>query len=134
MVPRSSCSSTVCPSNPRQPFRSDIASLFPGWRARTARSARTIDDELANGLHTIAWSVTDSLGAATGIGSPFSVSNGASLTDQGAASLEPPPIRDAIDGEIGAVARRRSVPVGRKVESPHAVPTSCSGESSNSPP
>jgi hypothetical protein len=47
-----------------------------------AIGVRTLDTTtLTNGLHTIAWSVTDNLGASTGIGSRFfTVSNGASLT------------------------------------------------------
>ncbi len=70
-------------------FRSDVASLFPGLRNTAgAIGYRTINTtSLANGLHTIAWSVTDSAGAAAGIGSRyFTVANGAGLM---AESLKP---------------------------------------------
>ena len=60
-------------------FRSDIATLFPGY-ANTGGAVGyyPLDTTtLANGVHTIAWSVTDSLGRADGIGSRyFSVVNG----------------------------------------------------------
>ncbi len=60
-------------------YRSDIASFFPGL-ANTDGPAgfRIIDTTtLANGLHTIVWTVTDSGGATAGLGSRyFRVSNG----------------------------------------------------------
>ena len=62
-------------------YRSDIASFFPGL-ANTDGPAgfRIIDTTtLANGLHTIVWTVTDSGGATAGLGSRyFRVSNGTS--------------------------------------------------------
>jgi hypothetical protein len=60
-------------------FRSDVAALFPGLEnSNGAVGAFTIDTiGLANGLHTIAWVVTDSDGASEGIGSRyFTVQNG----------------------------------------------------------
>ena len=54
-------------------YRSDIATLFPGY----ANSGGAVGyymlatSGLANGLHTIAWSVTDSQGRAAGIGSRY---------------------------------------------------------------
>jgi hypothetical protein len=60
-------------------FRSDIATLFPGLsNTNGAIGYRLIDTTtLANGMHTIAWSVTDNQGSAEGIGSRyFRVSNG----------------------------------------------------------
>ena len=58
--------------------RADIQALFPGY-ANTdgAVGFRTLDTtQLANGVHTIAWIVTDNQGAAAGIGSRyFTVSN-----------------------------------------------------------
>lgn len=60
-------------------FRSDVAGLFPG-RANSAGAvgAFTLDTTtLANGVHTIAWIVTDSANASEGIGSRyFLVHNG----------------------------------------------------------
>lgn len=59
-------------------FRSDIATLFPGYaNSGGAVGYRMIDTtSLTNGLHTIMWVVTDSLGRSEGIGSRyFSVLN-----------------------------------------------------------
>ena len=54
-------------------YRADIATLFPGYaNSSGAVGYRVIDTTtLANGLHTIAWSVSDSLGRAEGIGSRY---------------------------------------------------------------
>ena len=54
-------------------YRSDIATLFPGY-ANTAGAVGhfTLDTTtLANGVHTIAWSVTDDLGRTEGLGSRY---------------------------------------------------------------
>jgi hypothetical protein len=62
-------------------FRSDVAALFPGLaNSNGAVGAFTIDTTtLSNGLHTIAWVVTDTAGASEGIGSRyFMVQNGGS--------------------------------------------------------
>ena len=59
-------------------FRADIAALFPGLsNTGGAIGYQVIDTTaFANGLHTIAWTVTDSAGATEGIGSRyFRVSN-----------------------------------------------------------
>jgi hypothetical protein len=63
-------------------FRADIATLFPGLaNSNGAIGAFVLDTtKLANGLHTIEWVVTDSSGAAEGIGSRyFTVQNGAQI-------------------------------------------------------
>ena len=54
-------------------FRSDIATLFPGYaNSNGAVGYLQLDTTaLANGIHTIAWSVTDSLGRVSGIGSRY---------------------------------------------------------------
>jgi hypothetical protein len=60
-------------------FRSDVAGLFPGLaNTNGAVGAFTLDTTtLSNGLHTIAWGVTDSANASEGIGSRyFMVQNG----------------------------------------------------------
>jgi hypothetical protein len=60
-------------------FRSDIATLFPGYNnTNGAIGFKVIDTTtLANGTHTIVWVVTDNQGATQGIGSRFfTVSNG----------------------------------------------------------
>jgi hypothetical protein len=64
--------------------RSDLSALFPKSQydgVDTALGVFGLDTtSLANGVHTIAWSVTDDSGVTTGIGSRFfTVSNGASL-------------------------------------------------------
>jgi hypothetical protein len=78
--------------------RPDIEALFPGYQntagANGAVGVRVIDTTtLANGLHTISWTVTDNQGITEGIGSRFfTVSNGTgSLTSavEGAASHRP---------------------------------------------
>ena len=53
--------------------RSDIATLFPGYaNTHSAVGRFTIDTTaIANGVHTIAWVVRDSLGRAQGIGSRY---------------------------------------------------------------
>jgi hypothetical protein len=54
-------------------YRSDIASLFPTYaNANAAAGYYTLDTtRLANGMHSIAWLVTDSAGRADGLGSRF---------------------------------------------------------------
>ena len=75
--------------------RSDIEALFPGYQNTAGTNGaigfRVIDTTLlANGLHTISWTVIDNLGAVEGIGSRFfTVSNGAGAVTtavEGAAS------------------------------------------------
>jgi hypothetical protein len=59
-------------------YRPDIASLFPGYaNSNGAIGAFIVNTTtMANGLHSIAWSVTDNLGRTEGIGSRlFTVSN-----------------------------------------------------------
>ena len=84
--------------------RSDIATLFPG-RANTNGAVGYLQFDtrtLANGVHTIAWGVTDNAGNAEGIGSRyFTVLNGASssilssATVTNAVSLFEAPVREA---------------------------------------
>lgn len=60
-------------------YRPDIASAFPGLNnSNGAVGFKMIDTtQLTNGLHTIAWAVTDNQGATEGLGSRyFTVSNG----------------------------------------------------------
>ena len=54
-------------------YRSDIATLFPGYaNSNGAVGFRIIDTTvLADGLHTISWVVTDNLGISEGIGSRY---------------------------------------------------------------
>ncbi len=60
-------------------FRSDIASLFPGYANSNGAVGFFMLNTtgLTNGLHTISWTVTDNLGNTEGIGSRyFNVMNG----------------------------------------------------------
>jgi uncharacterized protein (TIGR01370 family) len=54
-------------------YRSDIASLFPGYANSNGASAYFYLDTtgFANGIHTIAWTVADNAGNADGIGSRY---------------------------------------------------------------
>lgn len=54
-------------------YRVDIATLFPGLQNSNGAVGYYVIDTttLANGVHSIAWGVTDSAGNATGIGSRF---------------------------------------------------------------
>jgi hypothetical protein len=65
--------------------RADLTSLFPGGQysgISRALGVFTFDSRtLADGLHTIAWAVTDNMGGTAGIGSRyFTVANGTSVT------------------------------------------------------
>jgi hypothetical protein len=95
--------------------RPDIEALFPDFQNTAGTNGavgfRMIDTTtLTNGLHTISWTVTDSLGAIEGIGSRFfTVSNGAgSLTAavEGAASS-----RARVTADASAAAPRDDAPV-----------------------
>jgi hypothetical protein len=54
-------------------YRADIATLFPGYANTNGAVGYYFIDttQLTNGVHTIAWSVVDSEGKATGIGSRY---------------------------------------------------------------
>lgn len=93
--------------------RPDIQALFPGYNNTDgAVGHRTLDTTaLANGVHTIAWGLTDDQGAAAGIGSRyFTVVNGsgplteapastAGLVIAGNALADTPPALTAVDPE-----------------------------------
>jgi hypothetical protein len=54
-------------------FRADIATLFPGYANTNGAVGYFVLDttSLANGIHSVAWSVTDDLGRTDGIGSRY---------------------------------------------------------------
>jgi hypothetical protein len=54
-------------------YRSDIATLFPGYANSDGAIGYYVLDttKLSNGIHSIAWSVTDDLGRSAGIGSRY---------------------------------------------------------------
>jgi hypothetical protein len=71
--------------------RPDIQSLFPGYNNTDGAVGFYIFDttSLANGLHTIAWTVVDNAGAVEGIGSRFfTVSNGIGAVTAAASSAQ----------------------------------------------
>jgi hypothetical protein len=71
-------------------FRADIASSFPGYANSNGAVGYFIlnTTQLANGTHTIAWTVSDNLGNTEGIGSRFfTVQNGSgAMTSAGVQS------------------------------------------------
>jgi streptogramin lyase len=124
--------------------RSDIQALFPGYaNTNGAVGYKTIDTTaLANGVHTISWTVTDNAGATAGIGSRFfTVSNGvagavgpitAAMTDTraighpdvidaSAAVIDKTEGTDAIDAVTRAVSSARGVRVRYGFETDDAV-------------
>ena len=87
--------------------RPDIETLFPGFQntagANGAVGFRAIDTTtLTNGLHTISWTVTDSLGVTEGIGSRFfTVTNGSSA-----------PVTAAVEGAASSRVRATAAIIG----------------------
>jgi hypothetical protein len=85
--------------------RQDVADLFPGLNNTAgAIGYRAIDTtQLADGVHTIAWGVTDDQGHAQGIGSRyFTVANGAALRVAPDASAHSASARSSAVREIRA--------------------------------
>ncbi len=67
-------------------YREDIATLFPGYNNSSGAVAYFYLDttQYENGLHTIAWSVTDNAGNTDGIGSRyFTIQNLSGIDEQG---------------------------------------------------
>ncbi len=105
-------------------FRPDIAGTFPGLQnSNGAVGFRILDTTaMANGLHTISWTVTDSGGQVEGIGSRFfTVSNGvgALTAAPGELALSPHAANDngraAADTATVAVTARDQTPIlGRR--------------------
>jgi hypothetical protein len=99
-------------------YRGDIAALFPGLNnTNGAIGFRVLDTTaLANGLHTIAWTVTDDQGVTEGIGSRyFIVSNGvASSTAEDLLGIPDTHEIDALPVDRSPVLGRR----GWNLESP----------------
>ena len=107
-------------------FRSDIAGLFPGYaNSSGAVGYRVIDTTtLEEGLHTIAWTVVDNLGAAAGIGSRyFSVSNSAPGTVPSFAAGVSASLRAQAGKQPALVpARVDGIDIGRRSESLDLLP------------
>ena len=77
-------------------FRPDVSGLFPGL-ANTSGPVgyRALDTTaLAEGLHTVSWTVTDSLGATSGLGSRY-------FTVANAADAQPPPGQGSVASASG---------------------------------
>ncbi len=93
--------------------RSDLTALFPAAQYRgisRALGVFTFDTTtLANGVHTIAWAVTDNQGGAAGIGSRyFTVANGTPITAAAVAS------ESSLEGAASPVSRVVTPLVGRR--------------------
>ncbi|MCP4151700.1 MAG: hypothetical protein GY757_28410 [bacterium] len=76
-------------------YRPDIAGLFPGYGNSSGAGASFSMDTTAydNGVHTIAWSATDSDGNTDGIGSRyFSIQNSGSITQSKSGATIPAPL------------------------------------------
>ena len=74
-------------------YRADIATLFPGYTNSNGAVGYFVLDsaQLTNGVHTIAWAVTDSAGHSSGIGSRFfTVANAPPPPPPSTASSPPP--------------------------------------------
>ena len=100
--------------------RSDLSALFPAAQypgINTALGVSTFDTTmLTNGVHTIAWLVTDNMGTASGIGSRyFTVSNGAGIT---AASSRLPASSARVAAEIAEPVLRI---IGRRGFDPYGA-------------
>jgi hypothetical protein len=105
-------------------FRSDIATLFPGYNnTNGAVGYRAINTTaLADGLHTIAWVVTDNQGSSEGIGSRFfTVANSSgSLTAALSAPVGEASGLAALPASIDEVAIDSSPVLARRGWSPDA--------------
>jgi hypothetical protein len=105
-------------------FRADVSGLFPGLaNSGGPVGARTLDTTaLAEGQHTIAWLVSDSAGAAAGIGSRyFTVANSADAQPVAASnSTEPSAVTPPAAEALKPPATLAVIPgddLGRRVES-----------------
>jgi hypothetical protein len=81
-------------------FRSDIAQLFPGYDNSNGAVGYYVlnTTQLANGTHTIAWTVQDDQGRTEGIGSRFfTVQNGSSALTS--AAVQSSTVASAVHGE-----------------------------------
>ena len=88
-------------------FRSDIATLFPGLNnSAGAVGFRILDTtQLANGIHTISWVVSDDSGATEGIGSRyFHVNNATALVSRDQVTSE------AVEASAAAIVPRGDAP------------------------
>lgn len=105
--------------------RADLSALFPAAQypgIGTALGVASFDSTtLANGVHTIAWLVTDNMGGASGIGSRyFTVSNGSSLTMGGTAATAPSTQHSALSTEHSALSTEPSALKARRGFDPAA--------------
>ena len=112
-------------------FRPDVAGAFPGLANTNGPVGyRAIDTTgLAEGLHTISWTVTDTRPATSGIGSRyFSVANSADAQPPGQGNVS----NEHASSDVGVAAAPAATPVGvpaaphsqRRAASLDAVPVS----------
>jgi hypothetical protein len=106
-------------------FRGDVASLFPGYANSNGSLGQYSlnSTNYLNGMHSIAWIVSDNLGHNDGIGSRFfNIVNGV----VGASAGSGPVLPEAAAAEVGAAADRttllRAVRSQRAAVAPEAYP------------
>lgn len=91
-------------------YRSDIATLFPGFANSAGAVGYSVLDttRFSNGLHTISWLATDSLGRQQGLGSRFfAIQNGSGSPAAPVAAPSTPVESKTIEvGELGRVELR----------------------------
>ena len=112
-------------------FRTDVSTIFPGLaNSGGPVGYRAIDTTgLAEGLHTISWTVTDSRPATSGVGSRyFTVANSADAQPAGASSVT------ATEEEAQDVAKPVGVApapdIGRRAESLASLSTDATNDPS----
>jgi hypothetical protein len=116
-------------------FRSDVSNAFPGLKNSGGPVGYRILDTtaLSEGLHTIAWTVTDDGGITTGIGSRFfAVSNSAWQPSLRANFAAAPPAFSAseaaqADATTAVPPRVDGVDLGRQAASLAALPVDADG-------
>jgi hypothetical protein len=104
-------------------FRSDVSTLFPGLKNSAGPVGfRTIDTTaLSEGLHTIAWVVTDDGAATNGIGSRYFTVNNSAWQPSFGASF------GSVAAALAVPARVDGVDAGRKAASLVSLPLDADG-------
>jgi len=112
-------------------FRTDVSSLFQGRKNSSGPVGYRVLDTtaLGEGLHNIAWTVTDDAGVTTGIGSRyFTVRNSAWTPSIAASRLMPPALTRAevaqVDATTAVPPRVDGIDSGRKTASLNDLPAS----------
>lgn len=115
-------------------FRSDVSGLFPGLKNSGGPVGYRVLDTttLSEGIHTIAWVVTDDGGESSGIGSRyFTVRNSAWNSALKRAASATPPAHHAAEGttqaELSIPSRVDGIETGRRTRSLDSLPLANDG-------